>query len=45
MVKFILLSDEVYEKLNALRRGRSFSEVILELIHERNRSIQRIKIR
>ncbi len=45
MVKYIFLSDEIYEELNALRRGRSFSETILELLDERRRSIQQIKIR
>jgi predicted CopG family antitoxin len=31
MVKVISLSDEAYNKLRVLKRGRSFSEVIVEL--------------
>lgn len=32
MVKVILLSDEAYKKLKAIKRERSFSEVVVKLI-------------
>jgi predicted CopG family antitoxin len=31
MVKVISLSNDAYEKLKALKKGRSFSEVVVEL--------------
>lgn len=35
MVKVISLSDDAYRKLRALKRGKSFSEVVVELIGKR----------
>lgn len=32
MVKVISLSNEAYEKLSAIKNGKSFSEVVVELI-------------
>ena len=35
MVKVISLSDNAYEKLKALKGGKSFSETIIEVIDKR----------
>ncbi|MBS3075292.1 antitoxin VapB family protein [Candidatus Pacearchaeota archaeon] len=32
MVKVISLSNEAYEKLKAIKNGKSFSEVVVELV-------------
>ena len=37
MVKVISLSNEAYEKLKALKGGRSFSEVVIELSENRKK--------
>jgi predicted CopG family antitoxin len=37
MVKVISLSNEAYEKLKALKRDESFSEVVVKLVGERKR--------
>lgn len=37
MVKVISLSDEAYKRLTALKRGRSFSEVVIELAGKRKK--------
>lgn len=37
MVKVISLSNEAYEKLKALKRGKSFSEVVVKLVGERKK--------
>ncbi len=34
MVKIISLSNEAYEKLAAIKYGKSFSEVVVELVDE-----------
>tara|TARA_Y100000034_G_C6781095_1_gene349142 strand:+ start:404 stop:628 length:225 start_codon:yes stop_codon:yes gene_type:complete len=35
MVKVISLSNEAYEKLSSIKRDKSFSEVVVELIEKR----------
>ena len=35
MVKVISLSNEAYEKLKALKRDRSFSEIVVEIIEDK----------
>jgi predicted CopG family antitoxin len=35
MVKVISLSNEAYEKLSSIKRDRSFSEVVVELVEKR----------
>lgn len=37
MVKVISLSNDAYEKLKALKRGKSFSDVVIELITRKKR--------
>ena len=37
MVKVISLSNEAYEKLKALKSGKSFSEVVIELVGNKRR--------
>jgi predicted CopG family antitoxin len=37
MVKVISLSDEAYNRLRALKKGRSFSEVVVELVESRKK--------
>lgn len=37
MVKVISLSNEAYERLKALKREKSFSEVVIELVGEKNK--------
>jgi predicted CopG family antitoxin len=37
MVKVISLSDEAYRRLKALKRGKSFSETIIEIVEARRR--------
>lgn len=37
MVKVISLSNEAYDKLKALKRGESFSEVVVKLVGERKK--------
>ncbi len=36
MVKVISLSNEAYGKLKAIKRDRSFSEIVIEIIDTRN---------
>jgi len=35
MVKVISLSNEAYEKLKAIKRDRSFSEIVVEIIEDK----------
>ena len=35
MVKVISLSDEAYMKLKTLKRGKSFSEIVVELVEDK----------
>lgn len=37
MVRVISLSNEAYEKLKALKRGDSFSKVVVKLVGERKK--------
>lgn len=37
MVKVISLSNEAYEKLKRIKNGKSFSEVVVELVECRNK--------
>jgi predicted CopG family antitoxin len=37
MVKVISLSEEAYRKLRTLKHGKSFSEVVIEIVDERKR--------
>jgi predicted CopG family antitoxin len=37
MVKVISLSNEAYEKLKAIKNGKSFSEVVVELVECRKK--------
>lgn len=37
MVKVISLSNEAYKKLKAIKRGRSFSEVVIEIVGGRSK--------
>lgn len=38
MTKVISLSDEAYEELSKLKAGRSFSEIVVELVREKQTS-------
>ena len=37
MVKVISLSNEAYEKLKSIKRDRSFSEIVVELIEKKKK--------
>lgn len=37
MVKVISLSNEAYEKLKRIKNGKSFSEVVVELVDKRDK--------
>ncbi len=37
MVKVISLSNDAYEKLKAIKNGKSFSEVVVELVDSRKK--------
>tara|TARA_Y100000310_G_scaffold265283_1_gene276239 strand:- start:137 stop:364 length:228 start_codon:yes stop_codon:yes gene_type:complete len=43
MVKVISLSNEAYEKLSSIKRDRSFSEVVVELIDKKKDKIELMK--
>jgi predicted CopG family antitoxin len=38
MVKVMSVSDEAYKKLKAIKRDKSFSEIIIEVVDNRNRN-------
>ncbi|MFA5855829.1 MAG: antitoxin VapB family protein [Candidatus Pacearchaeota archaeon] len=38
MVKVISLSNDAYEKLKAIKNGKSFSEVVVELVESKNKN-------
>lgn len=42
MVKVISLSNDAYEKLKALKNGRSFSEVVVELAESKKKDKKKI---
>ena len=42
MVKVISLSNDAYEKLKALKREKSFSEAVIELVEEKKKKKKNI---